>query len=136
MKTKSVPVLRQLYWLLVCKRVDLKILYLTFKALNREASGYMWEPLTYRMPSRNLQSHLFHEIRSLIRRGVYQIENRSWTSISTIHALHRRVYSWSIFLRNNIRFEHQVWLITKECIQFIIVSMQTMGFNVNLQSNT
>ena len=56
------PVLRQLHWLPVCKRIDFKILCLTFKALNGEAPGYLRELLTDRKPSRNLRSHSFHRL--------------------------------------------------------------------------
>lgn len=50
------PILQQLHWLPVKFRIDLKILMLTYKALNNQAPDYISELLTLYKPSRALRS--------------------------------------------------------------------------------
>ena len=50
------PVLRQLHWLPIAKRIMFKILLLTFKAINGLAPGYIAEMLSIYSPSRRLRS--------------------------------------------------------------------------------
>ena len=50
------PVLKQLHWLPVSQRIDYKILFLTYKALNGQAPIYITELLEPYVPTRNLRS--------------------------------------------------------------------------------
>ena len=50
------PVLRQLHWLPIRKRIQFKILLLTFKAINGLAPNYITDMLTIYSPVRNLRS--------------------------------------------------------------------------------
>ena len=52
------PVLRQLHWLPIAKRIMFKILLLTFKAINGLAPGYITEMLSIYSPSRRLRSSI------------------------------------------------------------------------------
>ena len=48
------PVLRNLHWLPVTKRIEFKILTITYKALNGMAPSYISDLLQVRHPNRNL----------------------------------------------------------------------------------
>ena len=48
------PVLRNLHWLPVTKRIEFKILTITYKALNGMAPSYICDLLQVRHPNRNL----------------------------------------------------------------------------------
>ena len=50
------PVLKQLHWLPVSQRIDYKILFLTYKALNGQAPSYITELLKPCVPTRNMRS--------------------------------------------------------------------------------
>ena len=50
------PILSNLHWLPVTKRIDFKILLITFKALNGLAPGYIHDLITPYQPSRSLRS--------------------------------------------------------------------------------
>ena len=50
------PVLRQLHWLPIKKRIVFKVLLLTYKALNGLAPGYLADLLQLHTPTRNLRS--------------------------------------------------------------------------------
>ena len=50
------PLLRDLHWLPILKRIQFKILVLTFKILHRDAPGYLCELLNWYHPTRHLRS--------------------------------------------------------------------------------
>ena len=50
------PVLRDLHWFPILKRIQFKILVLTFKILHHDAPGYLCELLTWYHPTRHLRS--------------------------------------------------------------------------------
>ena len=50
------PVLRDLHWLHILKRIQFKILVFTFKILHRDAPGYLCELLTWYHPTRHQRS--------------------------------------------------------------------------------
>ena len=50
------PVLKELHWLPVSKRIDYKILVLAYKALHGQAPTYLTELLMWYQPSRSLRS--------------------------------------------------------------------------------
>ena len=50
------PILKQLHWLPVSQRIDYKILFLTYKALNGQVPSYITELLKPYVPTRNLRS--------------------------------------------------------------------------------
>ena len=50
------PLLRDFYWLPILKRIQFKILVLTFKILHRDAPGYLCELLNWYHPTRHLRS--------------------------------------------------------------------------------
>ena len=50
------PVLKMLHWLPVAKRIEYKILFYTYKALDGKAPGYIRDLLTPYVPSRALRS--------------------------------------------------------------------------------
>ena len=50
------PILKQLHWLPICRRIKYKILLLTFKALHWLAPSYITEILQPYRPSRSLRS--------------------------------------------------------------------------------
>ena len=62
MVTKSVkfdhitPLLRDLHWLLILKRIQFKILVLTLKTLHSDAPGCLCELLNWYHPTRHLRS--------------------------------------------------------------------------------
>ena len=45
------PLLRDLHWLPILKRIQFKILVLTFKILHRDAPGYLCELLNWYHPT-------------------------------------------------------------------------------------
>ena len=49
------PVLRDLHWLPILKRIQFKILVLTFKILRSDAPGYLCELLNWYHPARHLR---------------------------------------------------------------------------------
>ena len=55
-QTAPHTILRQLYWLPVPRRIEFKILLLTFKCLHGLAPAYLEELLTKYKPSRSLRS--------------------------------------------------------------------------------
>jgi len=50
------PILRKLHWLPITKRIEFKIITMTYKALNGMAPSYICDLLQVRQPSRNLRS--------------------------------------------------------------------------------
>ena len=50
------PVLQQLHWLPVCKRIDFKTLMIVFKAKNGSGPSYLREIIQPYVPTRNLRS--------------------------------------------------------------------------------
>ena len=50
------PVLRKLHWLPVTKRIEFKIITMTYKALNGMAPSYICDLLQVHQPNRNLRS--------------------------------------------------------------------------------
>ena len=50
------PALRDLHWHPILKRIQFKIIVLTFKILHRDAPGYLHELLTWYHPTRYLKS--------------------------------------------------------------------------------
>jgi hypothetical protein len=50
------PILRDLHWLPVCKRIDFKTALLVFKCLNNLAPSYLRDLISMYQPSRSLRS--------------------------------------------------------------------------------
>lgn len=50
------PVLKQLHWLPLCKRIEYKILILTYRAIHQDAPNYIQDMLHVYTPRRNLRS--------------------------------------------------------------------------------
>ena len=51
------PILQDLHWLTVKKRITYKLIFLTFKALNGQAPNYLRELICIKEPSRTLRSN-------------------------------------------------------------------------------
>ena len=48
--------LKDLHWLPLCRRIDFKVLLLTYKALHEEAPRYLTDLLKWHQPKRELRS--------------------------------------------------------------------------------
>ena len=55
-RTHITPILRELHWLPVAKRIDFKVLLYTYKCLNNAAPAYLSELIEPYRPTRSLRS--------------------------------------------------------------------------------
>ena len=74
------PILRELHWLPIQKRIDFKVLNLTYKALHGEAPAYLQQLITPYTPCRDLRSK--DQLRLTCKRFKTKYGHRSFVAAS------------------------------------------------------
>ncbi|XP_072042881.1 uncharacterized protein [Amphiura filiformis] len=86
--TSSAPLLRHLHWLPIRKRIEFKLLVITYKCVNSQAPEYLQELITFRKPKYATRSSLDRTLlivpktRTLTGDKAYQTAGpRLWNSL-------------------------------------------------------